>query len=181
MAIEPLLGRLIVVGGNQQGTVGAAPAIERKKGFEAVAANFPDIKIVKTQSGDFTTDGGKKVMEAFLKTAEGKSANVLYAHNDDMAIGAIQAIKEAGKQPGKDIVIVSVDGVRDALTAIKAGELNCSVECYPLLGPALFDAVELIVAKKPIPKKIFSKESMFTEDDFKDPIKGAQLLAGRKY
>jgi len=117
-----------------QGTVGSAPAIERKKGFEEMIKPFPNYKVVRSQTGDFTRAKGKEVMEAFLK-AEGKNIDVLYAHNDDMAIGAIQAIEEFGLKPGKDIVIVSVDAVKGAFEAMIAGKLNCSVECSPLLGP----------------------------------------------
>ena len=103
-----------------QGTVGSAPANDRKKGFEEVIAKHPGMKIIKSQTGDFTRAGGKEVMEAFLKSPEGSQITALYAHNDDMALGAIQAIKEAGKQPGKDILIVSIDGVRDAFEAMVA-------------------------------------------------------------
>jgi ABC-type sugar transport system substrate-binding protein len=94
-----------------QGTVGSAPAIDRKAGFEEVIKANPKLKIIRSQTGDFTRAKGKEVMEAFLK-AQGKNINVLYAHNDDMAIGAIQAIEEAGLKPGKDILVVSIDGVR---------------------------------------------------------------------
>src|SRR4029077_4248724 len=117
-----------------QGTVGSAPANDRKKGFAEVIANDPRYKIIRSQTGDFTRAKGKEVMEAFLK-AEGKKINVLFAHNDDMAIGAIQAIEEAGMKPGKDILIVSIDGVKGAFQAMIAGKLNVSVECSPLLGP----------------------------------------------
>jgi simple sugar transport system substrate-binding protein len=83
-----------------QGTVGSAPAIDRKKGFEEIIKAQPRFKIIRSQTGDFTRAKGKEVMEAFLK-AEGKKINVLYAHNDDMAIGAIQAIEEAGLKPAR--------------------------------------------------------------------------------
>ena len=96
----------------EQGTTGSAPAIERKKGFEAVISNFPSMKIVKTQSGDFTTDGGKKVMEAFIKSTDNlKGVCASFAHNDNMQLGAVQAMKEAGLKPGKDVLMVSVDYV----------------------------------------------------------------------
>jgi len=96
----------------EQGTTGSAPAIERKKGFEAVIANFPNMKIVKTQSGDFTTDGGKKVMEAFIKSTDNlKGICASFAHNDNMQLGAIQSMREAGLKPGKDVLMVSVDYV----------------------------------------------------------------------
>jgi simple sugar transport system substrate-binding protein len=143
-----------------QGTVGSAPAIDRKKGFEEIIKSDPKYKIIRSQTGDFTRAKGKEVMEAFLK-AEGKKINVLYAHNDDMAIGAIQAIEEAGLKPGKDIIIISVDGVKGAFEAMMAGKLNVSVECSPLLGPQLMSVVKDIKAGKPVPKRIVTQESIF--------------------
>jgi simple sugar transport system substrate-binding protein len=143
-----------------QGTVGSAPAIDRKKGFEEVLKDKPKFKIIRSQTGDFTRAKGKEVMEAFLK-AEGKKINVLYAHNDDMAIGAIQAIEEAGMKPAKDILIVSIDGVKGAFQAMMAGKLNVSVECSPLLGPQLMSAVKDLMAGKPLPKRIVTQESVF--------------------
>ncbi len=157
-----------------QGTVGSAPAIDRKKGFEEILKSNPGMKIIKSQSGDFTRSKGKEVMEAFLK-AEGKNITALYAHNDDMAIGAIQAIEEYGLKPGKDIIIVSVDAVRGAFEAMIEGKLNCTVECSPLLGPQFFDAVEAIVAKKSVPKRIVTKEDVFPQEVAK------QVLPTRKY
>ena len=131
-----------------RGTPGASCAVDRKKGFEEVIAEHSRIKILKSQDGNFERGKGKEVMEAFLKTPEGKEFNALYAHNDDMALGAIQAMKEAGLKPGKDIKIVSVDAVKAAFEAMIDGELNCTVECNPLLGPKLFDIVEAILAAK---------------------------------
>ncbi|HEY0856298.1 MAG TPA: ABC transporter substrate-binding protein [Albitalea sp.] len=143
-----------------QGTVGSAPAIDRKKGFEEVIKADPRFKIIRSQTGDFTRAKGKEVMEAFLK-AEGKKINVLYAHNDDMAIGAIQAIEEAGMKPAKDIVIVSIDAVKGAFEAMMAGKLNVSVECSPLLGPQLMQAVKDLRDGKPLPKRIVTEEGIF--------------------
>ena len=143
-----------------QGTVGSAPAIDRKKGFEEIIKADPRFKIVRSQTGDFTRAKGKEVMEAFLK-AEGRNIQVLYAHNDDMAIGAIQAIEEAGLKPAQDITIVSIDGVKGAFQAMMAGKLNVSVECSPLLGPQLMAAVKDILAGKPVPKRILTEEGIF--------------------
>jgi ABC-type sugar transport system substrate-binding protein len=143
-----------------QGTVGSAPAIDRKKGFEEIIKADPRFKIIRSQTGDFTRAKGKEVMEAFLK-AEGKKINVLYAHNDDMAIGAIQAIEEAGLKPAKDIVIISIDAVKGAFEAMIAGKLNVSVECSPLLGPQLMAAVKDVVAGKTLPKRIVTEETIF--------------------
>jgi galactofuranose transport system substrate-binding protein len=143
-----------------QGTVGSAPAIDRKKGFEEIIKDKPNFKILRSQTGDFTRAKGKEVMEAFLK-AEGKNINVLYAHNDDMAIGAIQAIEEAGLKPGKDILIISIDAVKGAFEAMMAGKLNVTVECSPLLGPQLMSAVNDLVAGKTLPKRIVTEEGVF--------------------
>ena len=143
-----------------QGTVGSGPAIDRKKGFEEVIKAEPRIKIIRSQTGDFTRAKGKEVMEAFLK-AEGKKINVLYAHNDDMAIGAIQAIEEAGLKPSKDITIISVDAVKGAFEAMIAGKLDVSVECSPLLGPQLMAATKDLIAGKTLPRRIVTEEGIF--------------------
>lgn len=143
-----------------QGTVGSAPAIDRKKGFEEIIRADPKFKVIRSQTGDFTRAKGKEVMEAFLK-AEGKKINVLYAHNDDMAIGAIQAIEEAGLKPAKDILVISIDAVKGAFEAMIAGKLNVSVECSPLLGPQLMQAVKDLKAGKTLPKRIVTQETVF--------------------
>ncbi len=143
-----------------QGTVGSAPALDRKAGFAEVIKDHPKLKILRSQTGDFTRAKGKEVMEAFLKS-EGKNINVLYAHNDDMAIGAIQAIEEAGFKPGKDILVVSIDGVKGAFEAMLQGKLNVTVECNPLLGPQLIQTAQLVKAGKPVPKRITVNEGVF--------------------
>ena len=130
-----------------EGTTGAAPAIERAKGFKKVMdASDPTWKIVASQSGDFTRAGGKQVMAAFLQAHS--DINVLFAHNDDMAIGAIQSIQAAGKKPGTDIKIVSIDGVHDGFVAMTKGQINAIAECNPLLGPQLMDIVKTVHAGK---------------------------------
>jgi galactofuranose transport system substrate-binding protein len=157
-----------------QGTPGAAPAIDRKKGFEEVIAKNPGLKVIKSQTGEFTRSKGKEVMEAFLK-AEGKNINAVYAHNDDMALGAIQAIEEAGMKPGTDIIVVSIDGVKGAFEAMVAGKLNCTVECNPLLGPAAFNAIEEVKARKAMPKKTIVKDEVFDQSVAKE------VIGSRKY
>jgi simple sugar transport system substrate-binding protein len=146
-----------------QGTVGSAPAIDRKKGFEEVISKDSRMKIIRSQTGDFTRAKGKEVMEAFLK-AEGKNINVLYAHNDDMALGAIQAIEEAGMKPGSDITIISIDGTRAAFQAMIDGKQNVVVECNPLLGPQLMAATKDLVAGKALPKRIVTTESVYPRE-----------------
>jgi galactofuranose transport system substrate-binding protein len=143
-----------------QGTPGSAPANERRRAFADAIARYQDMEIIDSQSGDFRLSGGKEVMEAFLKK-HGTAIEVVYAHNDDMALGAIQAIEEAGLRPGRDIILVSIDGIRDALQAIVDGKLNCSVECSPLFGPRTFDLIEQILSGSEVPKKIFNKDELF--------------------
>ena len=147
-----------------QGTVGSSAAVGRQEGFLSVLKDkYPDIKILKSQTGDFTRAKGKEVMEAFLKS-DGENIQAVFAHNDDMAIGAIQAIEEYGKKPGQDIKIVSIDAVKGAFEAMIAGKLNVTVECNPLLGPQFFDVCEDIVAGKTVEKYIPSKEGVFRQD-----------------
>jgi galactofuranose transport system substrate-binding protein len=157
------------------GTPGSAPAIDRKKGFEEILASHPGMKIVLSQSGDFTRAGGKEVMEAFLKSPQGHQINALFAHNDDMALGAIQAIEEAGLKPGQDITIISIDGVRGAFEAMVAGKLNCTVECNPLIGPQLFDLVEAVAAGKKVPAVVRVQENVY------DQSQAAAALPTRQY
>lgn len=147
-----------------QGTVGSSAAVGRQEGFlEVLEDKYPDIKIIKSQTGDFTRAKGKEVMEAFLKS-DGENIQAVFAHNDDMAIGAIQAIEEYGKKPGQDIKIVSIDAVKGAFEAMIAGKLNVTVECNPLLGPQFFDVCEDIVAGKTVEKYIPSEEGVFRQD-----------------
>jgi simple sugar transport system substrate-binding protein len=156
-----------------QGTTGSAPAIDRKTGFETILAKHPNWKITRSQTGNFTSSEGKAVMEAFLKAD--KNLQVLYAHNDQMALGAIQAIKEAGLQPGKDIVIVSVDAVKGAFEAMVRGELNASIECSPLLGPQALQAVKDLRAGKKLPARIWTIEGVF------DQATASAALPSRQY
>lgn len=157
-----------------QGTVGSAPANDRRAGLLEVIKNDPKFKVIASQSGDFTLAGGKQVMEAFAKTY-GKQINVVYAHNDDMALGAIQAMEEAGMKPGKDITVVSFDATKGGFEAMVAGKINVDVECSPLLGPQLMSAVKDVVAGKQLPKRIVTEETIF-------PMSvAAQTLPQRKY
>ena len=152
------------------GTVGSAPAIDRAKGFREVLEKNPDIKIVMSQSGDFTRAKGKEVMEAFLKAPNAKDITVLFAHNDDMALGAIQAMEEAGIKPGVDIKIVSIDGVKGAFEAMAAGKLNCTVECNPLLGPQLFDLIEKVAKGESVPHRVVTQEGVYEQAQAADEL-----------
>ena len=157
-----------------EGTTGSAPAIERAKGFKKVLdASHPDWKIVVSQTGDFTRDGGKQVMAAFLQSHP--ETNVLFAHNDDMGIGAIQSIEAAGKKAGSDIKIITIDGVHDGFVAMSQGKINAISECNPLLGPQLMETIKTVLNGGTVDKWIKTKESDFTADQ------AADLLPKREY
>lgn len=149
-----------------QGTTGSSPAIDRKTGFGNAIAGHDNLEIVRSQTGDFTRSQGKVVMESFLKAEGGENICALYAHNDDMAVGAIQAIKEAGLKPGEDIKIVAIDAVPDAHLAIAAGEMNATIELTPnMAGPAL-DALEAYLSNGTVPPKWIQTESrLYTAAD----------------
>ncbi len=144
-----------------QGTVGASVALDRREGFLNVVKKNPNLKIIRTQSGEFTRSKGKEVMESFIKAEDnGKNICAVYAHNDDMAIGAIQAIKEAGLKPGQDIKIVSIDGVPDIFKAMLSGEANASVELTPNMAGPAFDALIAYKDKGVVPPKQITTESL---------------------
>lgn len=144
-----------------RGLKGSTPTEDRAKGFRQIIASNPNIQIIDSQTGDFIKARGNLIMTQMLKK-HGKEINVVFAHNDDMALGAIQAIESYGLKPGKDILIVSVDGERAALQAIKDGKSNVSVECTPLLGPVAMEVAKELISGKKLPKKIISKEQVFT-------------------
>lgn len=156
------------------GTPGSAPAIDRAVGFREILPRFPKMQIIASRSGDFTRARGKEVMTTFLKEY-GRTITAVYSHNDDMALGAIQAIEEAGLRPGVDIKIVSVDAARGAFEAMIAGKLNATIECNPLLGPQFFELALKVVNGEKVPKWVPSIEGIFLPDD------AAQVLPQRKY
>ncbi|HEX4813063.1 MAG TPA: ABC transporter substrate-binding protein [Nonomuraea sp.] len=156
-----------------QGTTGSAPANDRKAGFQEIVQADPKFKIIATQTGDFTRAKGKEVMEAFLKAHP--DIDVLYAHNDDMGLGAIEAIEGAGKAPGKDIKIITVDAVKDGMQALADGKINYIVECSPLLGPQLMDLAQKVVKGEQVPARVVTEETTFTQDQAK------QVLSTRQY
>jgi simple sugar transport system substrate-binding protein len=153
-----------------QGTTGASPSIERKKGFEEIMEDYPRYRITYSAVGNFTYQGGKKIIEDYL-AGHDWDIDVIFAHNDDMALGAIEALEKNNIRPGIDVKIVSVDGTRKAFEAMIEGKLNCSVECSPLLGPQLMKAVKDLMSGKELPLRIITEEKIYTEKEAKDSIK----------
>jgi ABC-type sugar transport system substrate-binding protein len=142
-----------------EGTTGASPAIDRKKGFDEAIKACSGMQVVVSQDGDFNRDKGRQVTETLLQSHP--EATAIYAHNDEMAVGAIAAIKAAGKAPGKDIKLVSIDGEKDALAAIQKGELFTSVECSPHFGPKAFDTMQQYASGKPTPVALINTDRLF--------------------
>jgi len=146
-----------------EGTTGSAPANDRAAGFnEGIAGS--KIKTIDSQTGDFTRDGGKKVMDGFLQKYGVNGIDLVFAHNDDMALGAIEAIEAAGGKPGTDIKIVSIDAVHDGMQALIDGKINYIVECNPLLGDQAAGLVKSVLANSTVEKKNFAKDGAFTQE-----------------
>ena len=143
-----------------QGTIDSSPAIERTIGFTEILKAYPNFQIIASESGDFTRDQGYEVMKKILER-ESRKIDALFAHNDDMALGAIQAMEEAGLKPGKNVMIVSIDAAHGAFKAMIDGKLNCTVECNPLLGPQLMKAIKDYETGKDLPLRMITAEGVF--------------------
>ena len=157
-----------------EGTTGSAPANDRAEGFDKAIAGT-QIQKIDSQSGDFTRDGGKKVMEGFLQKYGVDGIDLVFAHNDDMALGAIEAIEAAGGKPGEDIKIVSIDGVHDGMQALVDGKINYIVECNPLLGDSAADLVKKVLDGTDVQKQNFATDQAFTADE------AAKVIDSRPY
>lgn len=156
-----------------EGTTGAAPAIDRAEGFASKIAADDTIEVTASQTGDFTRDGGKQVMESFLQSDD--SIDVVFAHNDDMGLGAIEAIEAAGLTPGEDIKIITIDAVKDGMQALADGKINYIVECNPLLGPQLMDLAKKVLDGEEVPERVVTDEGTFTQEQ------AAEVLPERQY
>ena len=147
-----------------RGTLGSAPANDRQQGFAEAIASDRRYRIIRSQSADFDGARARELMAEFL-AAEGRRIRVLFAHSDTMALSAIEAIEAAGIKPGSEILVISIEGKREALEAIVAGRINVSVECSPLLGPQLMAVVKEAAAGKPVPRRVITQETVFTREN----------------
>lgn len=137
-----------------EGTVGSSAARDRQIGFHDVISLFPNMKIVISQPGDFRRSNGYKIMQGILSTENLSDFCAIWSHNDDMAIGAIQAIKDEGYDPGNDILIVSVDAIADIFVAMMNNDTNATVELNPNMGAPALDAILAYRQGQDIPKWI---------------------------
>lgn len=139
-----------------EGTAGSAAAVERKRGFAAIIAEFPDMRVVGATAGNFTRAGGRAAMERLLADrGQGPPLCAVFAHNDDMMFGAIEAMTAVGLEPGRRPLTVSVDAVEPARQAVEAGILNASVELKADIGGEIFDVVQAYLkGRRDFPKWI---------------------------
>jgi len=151
-----------------EGTTGSSPANDRKKGFDDKIASDPRFEILESRSGDFARDEGRKVMETLLQAHP--DVNIVYAHNDEMAIGAIQALEAAGRKPGEDVMVVSIDGTRDALQAIIDGKMGVTVESSPFFGPLACETMKRYAAGETIEPWIKVEDRIFTKENAADHV-----------
>lgn len=151
-----------------EGTTGSSPANDRKKGFDDKIASDPRFEILESRSGDFARDEGRKVMETLLQAHP--DVNIVYAHNDEMAIGAIQALEAAGRKPGEDVMVVSIDGTRDALQSIIDGKMGVTVESSPFFGPLACETMKRYAAGETIEPWIKVEDRIFTKENAAEHI-----------
>lgn len=159
-----------------QGEPGSSAANERQRAFASTMARQAGqgFRIVDRKVANFRRDEGRAAMADLLAT-HGAEIEIVFAHNDDMALGAIEAIEAAGRKPGQDILIVSIDAIKTAVEAVVAGKLNCTVECNPLFGPKVMDAVVRLTSGGSVVKEMFNKDAVI------DATNAAQLLPTRQY
>ena len=157
-------GRIIEL----EGTTGSSPANDRQQGFDERIAEDDRFEILESRSGDFARDEGRQVMETLLQAHP--DVNVVYAHNDEMAIGAIQALEAAGRTPGEDVTIVSIDGTRDALQAIIDGEMGATVESSPFFGPLSCETMQRYAAGEEIEPWVKVEDRIFTAENAAEHI-----------
>jgi len=168
-----------------EGTTGASAQVGRTEGNLAAIKEYPNMTVVGQQSGNFTRAEGQALMESWLKSID--KIDVLIAQNDDMALGAIDAIKAAGKVPGKDIIIVGCDSVKAAFDAIVAGEMNATIECTPLYGPFVVETIEKLIAGETLSKTVIHpEEGVYDMDGGIDlgtvvSVKAADVIDQRQY
>ena len=154
-----------------EGTTGSSPANDRKQGFEEAIADQPGMEILASQTGDFARDEGRQVMETLLQAHP--DVNVVYAHNDEMAIGAIAALEAAGRTPGEDVLVLSIDGGREAVQLVVDGKINYIVECNPRFGPAAFDTLEAYAAGDEIAPLIINQDRDYTAENAAEGLESA--------
>ncbi len=151
------------------GTEESTPMRERQAGFMQAIDGDDRFTVIASVSGDFLRSKGEECMRSLLETYGAEGIDVIYSHNDEMTLGALDVLEAAGVKPGEDMVLISVDGQQEAVDALKAGRINCIVECTPDLGERVMAMVDALSKGEEVPKQNHPEETCFTEfDDLSD-------------
>ncbi|MBR3333035.1 MAG: ABC transporter substrate-binding protein [Clostridia bacterium] len=152
------------------GTKDSTPMRDRQKGFMDVIGSDPRFAVIDSVDGDFLRSKGEECAEQLLEKYGAEGIDVIYSHNDSMTLGVLDVIEQKGIQPGKDILLITVDGEKEAVDALKAGKINCVVQCTPNLGPAAMELVKSLTTGETVSKVTHPEESLFTDfDNLTDP------------
>jgi galactofuranose transport system substrate-binding protein len=151
-----------------EGTTGSSPANDRKKGFDDAVAGNSAFTMLASQTGDFARDKGRQVAETLLQAHP--DADIIYAHNDEMAIGAISAVEAAGKVAGKDVMILSIDGGKEIVQLVIDGKVAAVCECSPLFGPKAYDTAMAFANGEAIPPKLINPDRFYDATNAADSL-----------
>jgi ribose transport system substrate-binding protein len=154
------------------GSSGNNVTTDRTKGFkDEIAKSAPGLKVVAEQTGEFTREKGQSVMEQLIQSTPDISA--VYAENDEMALGALVALRGAGKKPGTDVKVVSVDGTKNAVTQVVAGTMNAVIESNPRFGPLAFATAQKFYSGESIPDNVIITDRQYDETNAKASVGSA--------
>ena len=152
------------------GTTGSTPMQDRQRGFMDVIGKDERFTVIESVDGDFLQSKGEECMRELLQKYGTDGIDVIYSHNDAMTLGALNVLEKEETAGSKDMIIITVDGEKDAVDALKAGKINCVVQCTPHLGPSVMKLVRDVTAGKEIPKVYHPDEGAFSDfDDLTDP------------
>ena len=146
-----------------RGTEDSTPMRQRQAGFMDTIKQDSRLEVIKSVNGDFLKSQGAECMRELLKTY-GSDIDVVYSHTDEMTLGALTEIEQAGYQPGKDIVIISIDGGQDAIDVLKEGKINCIVECTPMLGSTVMETAKKLKNGETVDQLIHPEERYFSDE-----------------
>ena len=152
------------------GTVDSTPMRDRQRGFMDVIHTDPRFTVVESICGDFLRSKGAECAIALFEEFGPDGIDVIYSHNDAMTLGALDIMEQRGMRPGEEILVITVDGEKEAVDALKEGKINCVVQCTPKLGPAAMALVKSLTSGENVSKVTHPEEGMFSDfDDLTDP------------
>ena len=152
------------------GTKDSTPMRDRKAGFMDAIAGDSRFTVIASMDGDFLRSKGEECMRYLLDKYGTNGIDVIYSHNDAMTLGVLDVIEKSGGS-ASDFIIITVDGEKDAVNALKEGKINCVVQCTPHLGPSVMELVADLENGKDLPKVFHPEEGVFSDfDNLEDPV-----------